>query len=467
MMACGAGALVAGMLGGAKPSASAQTNATAATGGLWTQSTLLGDLGGLRPLLGKYGISFGLSETSEVLGNVTGGVHRGADYDGLTQMTLTVDTEKAFGLSGGTFYGSALQLHGRSISSDNLRELHPVSSIEGAGTTRLWELWYDQQLFGGRADVKLGQQSLDQEFTLAQYAGVFVNATMGWPVLPTNDLYASGPVYPLSSLGVRLRVHVTPALTMLAGVFDDNPPGGPFNDDSQLRGGEAAGTQFNLNTGALWIGEVQYTLNPSPAKSCKSVTCGLPGTYKFGAYYDSGGFLDQRFGTDGLLLADPASNGVPRTDRGNYGVYAVANQMLWRAGPDSSRSVGAFLRAVAAPGDRNLIDFSLDAGVTVQAPFAGRDKDTFGIAFSYARISGSAVGLDADTAFFTGTPYPLRSAESLVEVTYQAQLAPWWVLQPDFQYVFNPGGGIPGPAQGTKRIGDEAIIGLRTVITFQ
>jgi porin len=67
---------------------------------------------------------------------------------------------------------------------------------------------------------------------------------MGWPILPSVDLYAGGPAYPLSSLGVRLRTHHAGPLTLLGGVFNDNPPGGPFNDDSQLWGSEASGTRL-------------------------------------------------------------------------------------------------------------------------------------------------------------------------------------------------------------------------------
>ena len=72
----------------------------------------------------------------------------------------------------------------------------------------------------------------------------------GWPLLPSVDQYAGGPAYPLSSLGVRIKGEVAPHITGLLGVFNDNPPGGPFNDDSQTRGREASGTRFNLNTPA-------------------------------------------------------------------------------------------------------------------------------------------------------------------------------------------------------------------------
>jgi porin len=53
------------------------------TTGLFTRGNLLGDAGGLRSALWNYGITFGIQDTNEVWGNVTGGIKRGASYDGL------------------------------------------------------------------------------------------------------------------------------------------------------------------------------------------------------------------------------------------------------------------------------------------------------------------------------------------------------------------------------------------------
>lgn len=428
-----------------------------------SRANLLGDMGGLRTILGNAGFSLGLQETSEVLGNVTGGVHRGADYDGLTEMSLGLDTQKAFGWAGGTFNISALQIHGRNLSVDNLRVLEFASGVEAARSTRLWELWYQQSFLNGAVDIKIGQQSLDQEFLVSQYSALFINSVMGWPTLPSSDMYAGGPQYPLSSLGVRLRAQPAPALTVLMGVFDDNAPGGPFDNDKQIRGVEASGLAFNLNTGALWIGEIQYTLNQPPAGT---MPAGLPGTYKLGFWYDSGAFLDQRFDTLGLSLANPASNGMARKHQGNYSVYALADQAVWRSDPKSPQSLGVFARVMAAPPDRNLISVSADAGLTLAAPLPGRDNDTIGIGFGVAKISSAASSLDQDTAQYTHTAYPVRTAEAFVELTYQYQVAPWWQLQPDFQYFIRPRGGVPNPLQPTKLIGNEAVFGLRTVVTF-
>ena len=436
--------------------------------GIWTRSNLLGDMGGLRTALGSYGITLGLQETSEVFGNLTGGIRRGAAYDGLTQMSLVLDMAKGFDWDGGTFNVSALQIHGRNLSAEKLLDLQTISGIEANRATRLWELWYQQVFLAGRADVKIGQQSIDQEFISSQYSGLFINTMMGWPMVPSADLFAGGPAYPLSSLGLRLRGQPTAALTVLAGVFDDNPPGGRFDNDSQLRGAEAAGAKFNLGTGALFIGELQYTVNQPALGDLDTGDSapGLPGTYKLGAWFDTAAFPDQRFDDTGLSLADPNSSGIARMHRHNFSIYGVVDQVVWRPSPEAQRALAVFARLMGAPGDRNLVDFSVNAGASLKSPLPGRDSDTFGIGYGFAKVSGRASDRDRDTVFFSQSFTPIRSGEHFLEVTYQYQVAPWWQLQPDFQYIVNPGGGIANPNNPNARLGDEAVLGLRTIVTF-
>ena len=84
-----------------------------------------------------------------------------------------------------------------------------------------------------------------------------------------------------------------------------------------------------------------------------------------------------------------------------------------------------------------------------------------------ARASNAASGYDRDLQFYQPSAYtPMRSAETFVEATYQIQVAPWWQIQPDIQYVFNPGAGIANPNQPTQQIKNELVVGLRTNITF-
>jgi porin len=422
---------------------------------------------GARPALAATGVTVSAQEISEVMGNVSGGVHQGATYDGLTTITLAIDTGKALGWDGGTFNISALQIHGRSLSDANLDNLQTVSGIEASRATRLWELWYQQSFAGGGADVKIGQQSIDQEFMVSQYSGLYLNTMMGWPILPSADLYSGFPAYPLSSLGARLREKPAGPLSVLAGVFDDNPPGGPFGDDSQRRGREASGTRFNLGTGALFIAEIQYAVGQPAGTAAGSAARdrGLPGTYKLGAWYDTAAFQDQRFDTAGASLASPTSSGVARTHRGNFSIYGVVDQELWhdRQGP---RSLGVFARVMVAPADRNLIDFSVNAGINLKSPLPGRNDDAFGLGYGYAHISRRASDLDRDTGLFSGTAYPIRRAEHFVELTYQYQVTSSWQLQPDFQYVIDPGGRIPNPRTPSQRLGNEAVFGLRTTLAF-
>ena len=447
------------------PAATASPGDPGFTTGLFAASrnNLLGDLWGLRTALGNAGITLGAQETSEDLGNVTGGIHRGFDYDGVTVLNLQLDTNKAFGWAGGTLNISAEQTHGRSVSEDNLDNLQTVSGIEATRSTRLWELWYQQSVLDGQLDVKIGQQSVDQEFMVSTGSALYLNTVMGWPLVPSDDMYAGGPAYPLSSLGVRVRAQPTAAITVLAGVFDDNPPGGSFADDSQVRGAEQSGTAFNLGTGALTIAEVQYAVN-QPATG-QMVTSGgpppgLPGTYRLGAWYDEATFPDQRFDTTGLSLADPNTTGIGGPHRGNWSIYAVADQMVWRPDPQSPQSVGAFLRVMGAPPDRNLISFSANGGVNLKAPFASRSNDTVGIGFGVGQVSRVAAALDVAGG------NPARTVETFIEATYQYQIANWWNVQPDLQYVFHPGGGIADPSDPDHEIGNELVVGARTAITF-
>ena len=156
------------------------------------EPTLLGEMGGLRPALARHGVTVGLTEMSEWLKNTSGGIKTGGVYHGLTALTIGLDMQQAGGWKGGNFNFSALQIHGRQLSPDYLGSLQTASGIEALNGSRLWELWYQHQ-FNDRLDVKIGQQSLDQEFMISQYASNFAGAALGWPVLPSLDLPAEDP----------------------------------------------------------------------------------------------------------------------------------------------------------------------------------------------------------------------------------------------------------------------------------
>ena len=431
---------------------------------LFERATLLPDYHNLRSTLADHGLTIGLSEIDEVFGNPTGGTRQGAIYEGLTQLGLGLDTEKAFGWQGGVFNVTALQIHGRGLSLNNLdNNLNTVSSIEAYRGTLLFELWYEQALLDKKLQIRVGQLAADQEFQISQYANLFINHTFGWSTLPSSDLPSGGPAYPLATPGIRLRWFPRDDLTLLAGIFNANPAG-PGTTPPQYR--DPSGTAFRLGDGVFVIAEIQYALNGGEAAA------GLPGTYKLGAWYNSAPFADQLYSAPGISLAQsqslnagaPTPAGLNR--RGNYSIYAVADQLVWRSPGQKDGGIGVFARAMGAPGDRNLVNAYLDTGATWKGLIPGRDSDTAGIAFAYARISDTAATLDAQIAAANPTPYPIRRNESVLELTYQAQIAPWWQIQPTAQYLFNINGGILNPATPAKRLPDAAILGLRSQVTF-
>jgi porin len=421
----------------------------AASDSIWERSNLLGDLGGLRPWATDHGVTINITEQDELKGNAAGGLKQGATFDGQTLVDIQVDAGKAFGWDGGTLNVSAINLHGRALSPYYLDNIQTASGLEGADTTRLYEVWAQQSFADGLFDVKIGQQAVDQEFISSTNGAIFFNTMMGWPVVPSEDLYAGGPASPLSSLGARLRVNAPDNFTFLLGVFDDNPPGGSFFNDGELHGGSRWGDNFSLRTGALVIGEAQYNLNQKVPGADKQPE-GLPTSAKIGFYVDTGTFYDQ-------LDNKPIS--------GNSSVYAMIDQGIWKPAPDSGQLLSVFLRGEVAPTNQNLVDVGIDGGLTLSAPLPGRDNDIAGIGFGYTHISSRAEALDQQIANLNGNITPVRSSETFIEATYQAQVAPWLQLQPDVQYVMSPGGGIANPATGRK-LGNELVLGLRSNITF-
>jgi len=439
-------------------------------GGLQRSDFLLGDLFGVRTVLSRFGASLAVQETSEGLGNATGGARRAAEYDGLTQIIGQVDTQRAFGWYGGLFNVSALQTHGRNLSAESLLTLQTSSGIEADRSTRLWELWYDQKLLPeDRLDVRIGQQSADQEFLVTPNGAYFLNTMFGWPLVPSADLPGGGPAYPLSALGVRLRYRPINPVTVLIGVFNGSPAPRPGGDAQKTN---PSGVSFPTNGGTLAFIEAQYSAPAIGAMVYPGTGAPLGRTYKVGAYLDTEAVGDLRIDTAGGLLASPSSTGIPLKRRGDYALYAVADQMIWRQADYPNRSVSVFARVVDAPlADRNLVDFSLNAGVVYHDPMANRPDDTLGLAIGYGHVSRQEALYDRDVALLAppGSALaltPMQTSETFVEATYQYQARPWWQVQPDLQVIINPSGGILNPDAPTQKVGTEVVLGVRTNILF-
>ncbi|HEX3350576.1 MAG TPA: carbohydrate porin [Acetobacteraceae bacterium] len=423
----------------------------------WEQDQMLGDLGGLRTLLDGAGVTFSLQEQSELIGNLTGGLRTGAVYDGATLGMVTVDMDKAVGIPGGKFYVSAYQIHGRSPTENLVGSLQTVTSIDATRATRLYNLYYEQLFFGDALSVRLGQFAADDEFILNTYGALFINSTFGFPALPAIDLPAGGPAYPLTTPGIRFRVRPTDALSLYAALFNGDPAPNGVGNPQILNN---SGTTFRTNGGAFVISEAQYAINQGDKAT------GLPGTYKIGAWINTNKFADTRDDRTGESLASPTSGGVPLQHQNDWSIYATFDQLVWRREGTKDQGIGVFGRVMGAPSDRNASNFYANGGLNWKAPIASRPDDSAGLGFGYVAISPRVMAFDRDIAFFTGQPFPIANREVLFEATYQYQAAGWLQIQPDAQYIINPGGHVPNPVVPGQVIKNAFILGVRATVQF-
>jgi len=405
-----------------------------------------GDWVGARPALSDRGVEIAGAYTAEVWGNTAGGIKTGAVYTGLLNLGVEVDLEKAVGWKGASLSTTWLWLSGRDASEDLVGNLLTVSNIAGFNTFRMFELWFQQNLMDDRVSIRLGQLAADSEFFISDYSGLFINGTFGWPAATFLNLPEGGPGFPMGTLGGRLAIHPVEWFTFQAAVFQGNV----FAQDVNRHGFRWS---LDAETGLTAMGEAQLRWNHGDDEP------GLPGQFKAGAWFQTGEDADP--------LADSTASG-------NSGFYFILDQMVFRepsppadagdkaaGGKDfkapvsmekSDQGLGWFGRISFAPADRNFINFYFDAGITYKGLIPGRDNDTVGLAFGYAGLSGGARNSIAEEG---SNP---AGSEMVLELTYQAQVTPSLVVQPDIQYIINPG--------ATTGLSNALVIGARASVAF-
>ena len=406
----------------------------------------------------KQGVKFAVTYIGEVLGNPSGGAKRSTVYEDRINFAFDADLEKLVGLKQVAFHANVFQIDGGGLSRGALFNFMDVSGIEALPTTRLYEAWFEKK-WGAKIALRAGQLAADTEFMTSKYTDVFTNASLGWPAGLSLNLPSGGPSPPLAAMGARLRADLSDNLSVLGAVFDGNAAG-PGSDDSQLR--NRYGLNFRLNDPPLVLHEAQLQWNS------KKGDPGLDGKLKLGGWRHFGSFTDLRFDRAGLSLADPASLGAPASLSGDYGLYAVFEQKLYRVGPDDDRGIGVFARGSYGPSDRNLIDGYADGGLEFIGLSDARPHDKFGIAAAYAHVSRRARALDRDFQTIYGPRWPLRTSEELLTAVYQYEVQAGLTLQPSVQFIRRPSGGATDPL-GTwpgKHLKNATVLGLRSVIKF-
>jgi porin len=431
---------------------------------------VLGDWAGVRPKISDHGVEIFGGYKAEVWGNMSGGLKQGTVYTGLLDFGIELDLEKAIGWQGASVSTTWLWLSGRDASEDLVGNFLTISNIAGFNTLRMFELWFQQNLLDDKISLRLGQLSADSEFLISDYGSLFINGTFGWPAVAYMNIPNGGPGFPMGTLGARLAINPWDWMTFQTAVFQGNV----FAQDVNRHGFR---WMLHEDNGYTFLNEAQFRWNHREEET------GLPGQLKPGFWFQTGRLADAL--AKDPLAEDPLEEDplAESTNSKNVGYYLVLDQMLYREpgapskpskvsgdgksvadgkgaksfkGPvvieKSDQGLGFFGRVAFTPADRNFVNFYFDTGLTYKGLIPTRDNDTVGIGFGYAHLSNGARSSLTDEGLS-----PIGS-EMVIEFTYQAAITPWLTIQPDLQYIINPG--------GTRDQSNALVIGCRASIVF-
>jgi porin len=405
-------------------------------------NTLIGNPGGWRSDLYNDGIDFNVGYTTETAANLQGGTGQLVRYTDQLTFGTTLDLQKLAGLNNAKFQFTITDRNGRNLSDDGeLDSLQQVQEVFGRGQTwRLTQLWYNQTYFNDVLDLKIGRLTEGEDF--AAFSCEFMNLTFcGAP--PGNLVGDYWFNWPVSQWAERLKANIAGFGYVMAGAYQVNPT--YLTDKGAINFGSPAGT-----TGALIPVEIAWL--PSFGSSVR-----LAGSYKFGAWYNTSDTADPVENTDGQLLA--LDGGMPLKHNGAWGAYLNVQQKLTNPSTvDPDRGLSAFFNFTYADPQTATLDNQIALGLFYTGLFDSRPKDRIGIAIGRTHVSGRvADSEEAQNAAGLG-PVDVQHSEYAAEIYYNVNVYNGVYLQPDLQYVHNPG--------GIEQNTDAIILGLKTHVDF-
>ncbi len=361
------------------------------------------------------GVTFNAVYTGEPIRNLTGGRKTGGTYLDNLDLQIAADRGSIFSLPG--LSGLLYVLHNNSseFSSDYAGDAQGVSNIDASRATRLYEAWLDWSDPTDRFSVRAGLYDLNSEFDSIETGGLFLNSSHGMgPDFSQTGL--NGPsTFPVTSLALRVR---TALGTGGYGQFAvlDGVPGDPDDPDSNE-------IDLSHDDGALVVAEVGWGSDDWRKLAV--------GAFAYTADFEP--------------LTDPDG---PEDD-GNEGWYAIADRTVWRG---ESAALAAFVRVGQAEERFNPFKTYAGFGASLAGFSGARPDDELGLAVAMARTGSDFKASRLIDELSTD------SHETAIELTYRAPVSNWLTLQPDVQYIVNPG---TDPEQ------DNAVaISLRFELTF-
>jgi porin len=374
---------------------------------------------GLRDALWRYGVTPTITYVADFLGNPVGGRRQGAAYAAQLNADVSVDLGRMAGLTGLTLGISGNWASGTDLSTDDIGNFFLAGQAFAGDRVRLYTLYLQQSMLDGRLDVKVGRFAPGDDFLSWPGYTFFMNIALNPAVYATQVNVAGFTAAPIGTWGARAIAKPFESLSTTAGIYYSDPARDLVN---------TAGTDFGVSgsgTGYLALAEVAYRHGQ------ETTSAGLPGNIRVGGYYDSNVHL---------TLGESSAG-----HRGNWGLYLLVDQVVYREGPPGSGQGlilgGAF---VAAPDQSvNTMPFFAAAGAIYRGAWPGRDKDALAVVAYYGAFSRNLRG---------------QTEEAVLELTYTLAVAPWLTVQPDLQYIVNPG--------GRSSVKNALVIGAQILLTF-
>jgi porin len=341
--------------------------------------------------------------TGEAWDNVRGGIRTGADYMQNIDAQLSVDTERAYGWTGGRFFIEGFYGNGTPYNDAFIGSVQDASVIDLGknNMARLYQVYYDQRL--GNTDIRFGVMDIETEFGITRAMDPFFNGAFAWTTtLDHSGEQLNGPsTFPNTSLGIRIRQKINDQLSIQGALLNGMAD---LPDSSR-----AIDVQINKQNGALAIAEVDYTP--------------IARTKIYAGYWTYTGLFDTQneFNDDGTV----------RQVWGSHGAYVGAGTRLYTI--DGPRGLDAFVNFGVADDRTNVVDRSVNAGLTWTGLIDSRpaDKLSFGVSVAHAGSPFQGAQIAELGSVF--------QYETVFEVTYRAKVTDWLTVQPDVQYIMHPG----------------------------
>jgi porin len=356
--------------------------------------------------------------------------------------------------------GTSIRIHvqsnrGESVSSE-VGNLQEISSLEAPREWRLYEAWIGHQFGSPRISVLAGIYDVNSEFDALPSAGDFLNGSFAFGPEFARSGVAGPSTFPNTGLAARMRFEPTATLYGLFAVSDGVPGdqgAGRFSLDDQegaLISVEVGYAEALLNPISVSAGALPTGRRTTPTGRLGRGAAGRPLLRGPRRQIGRGRSLEDvktKVGVGGWAytrrLEGWASEG---SSERSWGIYLLGERLLHQK-PDGAGGLSGFVRAGTAAEEVGRLDLSLEGGLVYRGLMASRPDDLVGMGVAYAR---------------NGSPYlrvqrmegrPMERGETVLELTYKAQLGRFFVVQPDLQWIRNPG--------MDPDLGDALVVGLR------